>query len=92
MHGLRCRYGGLVTEQTGSRAPRVDDGLPPLAPPDAPAEDRDRAIVDRWVARHGAPTLEHYRRVYEQSGAPWPGDDEVRRQFPVAPDAASPAA
>lgn len=42
----------------------------------------------RMVARFGAPTLEHYRPVYQQAGAPWPGDDEVRRLHPVAPEAA----
>jgi hypothetical protein len=36
------------------------------------------------VARHGAPTIEDYRRVYEQSGVPWPGDDEIRCRHPVA--------
>lgn len=62
----------------------VDDGLPPLAPPDASDEERGRAIVARMVARHGAPSLEHYRRVYVASGIDWPGDDEIRRRHPVA--------
>lgn len=32
----------------------------------------------------GAPTLEHYRAVYAQAGAPWPGEAFVRRHHPVA--------
>jgi hypothetical protein len=63
------------------------DGLPPLAPPDASDDERASAIVARMVARYGAPSLEHYRRVYEQSGVPWPGDEEIRRRHPVAPAA-----
>jgi hypothetical protein len=60
------------------------DGLPLLAPPDASDEERASAIVARMVARHGAPSIEDYRRVYEQSGVPWPGDEEIRRLHPVA--------
>jgi hypothetical protein len=59
-------------------------GLPPLAAPDASADERAQAIVARMVARHGAPTIEDYRRVYAQSGVPWPGDDEIRCRHPVA--------
>lgn len=59
-------------------------GLPPLASPDASDDERARAIVARMVARYGAPTIEDYRRVYEQSGVPWPSDEEIRRRHPVA--------
>ncbi|MGH3823726.1 MAG: hypothetical protein ACRDRA_12995 [Pseudonocardiaceae bacterium] len=59
-------------------------GLPPLAAPDASDDERAQAIVARMVARYGAPTIEDYRRVYEQSGVPWPGDEEIRRRHPVA--------
>ncbi len=62
-------------------------GLPPLALPDASDDERAQAIVARMVARHGAPTIEDYRRVYQQSAAPWPGDEEIRRRHPVAPAA-----
>lgn len=60
------------------------DGLPPLAPPTASDDERANAIVARMVARHGAPSIEDYRKVYEQSGVPWPGDEEIRRRHPVA--------
>ncbi|MGH3752303.1 MAG: hypothetical protein ACRDRP_06325 [Pseudonocardiaceae bacterium] len=59
---------------------RTDEGLPPLAPPDASDTERNRAIVARMVARHGAPSLDEYRRVYAACGLDWPGDDEVRRR------------
>jgi hypothetical protein len=61
----------------------IDDGLPPLAAPDASRGERSRAIVARMVARFGAPTIEDYRRVYEQDGFSWPGDEEIRRRHPV---------
>jgi hypothetical protein len=59
-------------------------GLPLLAGPDASDDERAQAIVARMLARHGAPTLEDYRRVYAQSGVSWPGDEEIRRRHPVA--------
>ena len=40
----------------------------------------------RLVARHGAPTLDDYRRTYEAAGLEWPGDDEIRCRHPVADD------
>lgn len=64
-------------------------GLPPLAGPDASDDERSRAIMARFVARHGAPSLEHYRHVYDACGTPWPGDDEIRRRHPVAADSAA---
>lgn len=67
---------------------QVSGDLPPLPSPTAEAGQRAEAVVARMVARFGAPTIEHYRRVYAQAGAAWPGDDEVRRLHPVAPDAA----
>lgn len=66
----------------------VDDGLPPLPGPDASDDERGRVVMARFVARHGAPPLEDYRRVYAGAGAEWPGDDEIRRRHPVAPDIA----
>lgn len=66
----------------------VDDGFPPLPGPDASDDERGRVVMARFVARHGAPPLEDYRRVYAGAGAEWPGDDEIRRRHPVAPDIA----
>jgi hypothetical protein len=85
----RVRYGEWVSSE--QREARVD--LPPLPAPSADADERGRAVMARWVARHGAPSLEHYRRVYEQAGLEWPGDDEVcRRHFVAAGPIAGPAA
>ena len=61
-----------------------EDELPPLAPPDASDDERGRAIEARMAARHGAPSLDDFRRTYAGCGAEWPGDDEVRRRHIVA--------
>ncbi|MCD2191586.1 hypothetical protein [Actinomycetospora soli] len=42
------------------------------------------AATEYHAARFGAPTLEHYRAVYAQAGASWPGEAFVRRHYPVA--------
>ncbi|MGH3612684.1 MAG: hypothetical protein ACRDRK_08820 [Pseudonocardia sp.] len=68
---------------------RTDDDLPPLAPPDASPKERGRSIIARVVARHGAPSLDDYRKVYAACGLDWPGDEEVRRLLPVAADTAA---
>ncbi|MGH3875348.1 MAG: hypothetical protein ACRDSR_28280 [Pseudonocardiaceae bacterium] len=65
------------------------DGLPPLAPAGASDDERGRAIEARMVARHGAPSIEDYRRAYAGFGAEWPGDAEIRRRHIVAPDSAA---
>ena len=65
---------------------KVDDGLPPLPSPGATALERGEAVMARLVARIGAPSLEDYRRAYAGCGAPWPGDDEIRRRHPVTTD------
>ncbi|MGH8572560.1 MAG: hypothetical protein ACREX8_08295 [Gammaproteobacteria bacterium] len=62
--------------------------LPPLASPDASDDERGRAIEARMVARHGAPSIEDYRRAYAGFGADWPGDEEIRRRHIVAPETA----
>lgn len=36
------------------------------------------------AALFGAPTLAHYRAVYAQTTAPWPGEAFIRRHFLVA--------
>lgn len=69
------------------------NGLPPLPARGCDADERGRAVMARWVARHGAPSLQHYRLVYEQADLEWPGEDEVRRRhFVDAGAAAGPAA
>ncbi|MGH3874633.1 MAG: hypothetical protein ACRDSR_24545 [Pseudonocardiaceae bacterium] len=50
----------------------------------AQAQQAASAITQRMADRFGAPTVAHYRRVYESCGHLWPGDDEIRRRFPVA--------
>ncbi|MBV9164045.1 MAG: hypothetical protein JO309_07835 [Pseudonocardiales bacterium] len=66
----------------------VRDGRPvaDLVPAgaDCSATQAARAITQRMADRFGAPTLAHYRRVYESCDQPWPGDEEIRRRFPVA--------
>jgi hypothetical protein len=42
------------------------------------------AILAELVYERGAPTLEHYRRVYRSIGVAWPGEEETRRLYPVA--------
>lgn len=65
---------------------QIDGGLPPLPSPGATDAERGESIMARLVARLGAPSLEDYRRAYAGCGAPWPGDDEVRRRHLVAAD------
>lgn len=68
---------------------QVDEGLPPLPDPAATDDERARAVMARMVARVGAPSLADYRRAYAGCGAPWPGDDEIRRRHPVADNPAA---
>lgn len=84
---VRGRYRLRMSVQPSSRL--ADDALPPLAGPDASDDERDAAILARMVARYGAPSLEHYRRIYAQAGIPWPGDEEIRRLHPVAAESAA---
>ncbi|MFN2494416.1 MAG: hypothetical protein ABR608_00690 [Pseudonocardiaceae bacterium] len=41
-------------------------------------------LSTRMAVRFGAPTLAHYRRVYQALQQPWPGDEEIRARYPVA--------
>lgn len=58
--------------------------------PVTPAQTRaDRnaqalAIERRHAERFGAPTLADYRKIYQSSGWPWPGDEAIRRDYLVA--------
>lgn len=42
------------------------------------------AILAERVAKHGPPSLDHYRRVYAACDLDWPGDEEIRRLYPAA--------
>lgn len=75
-------YRAHVTQQQH----QLGESLPPLAAPDASDEERARTIETRVVARHGAPSIEDYRRAYAGFGAEWPGDEEIRRHLVAAPD------
>lgn len=68
---------------------QLGESLPPLAGPDASEDERARAIEARMVARHGAPSIEDYRRAYAGFGAEWPGEQEIRRRHLVAPNSAA---
>ena len=46
--------------------------------------ERALAIERRQAERFGAPTLADYRKVYQTSGWPWPGDDVIRRGYLIA--------
>jgi len=67
---------------------QAEHALPPLPAAGASDDERARAFEARWAARHGAPTIEDYRRIYASFGAPWPGDEEIRRLHIVADTAA----
>lgn len=48
----------------------------------------DAAFID--ALEHGPPApLSVYRRAYAAAGVPWPGDDEIRRHYPVTTDDAA---
>lgn len=67
-------------------------GTPQVPPPAAQGASDDtvaRSVMARMVARHGAPSLEDYRRTYTAAGLEWPGDDAVRARHPVADDPTS---
>jgi hypothetical protein len=61
--------------------------------PGIPLGPEQKAVADRilagLVADRGAPSLDHYRRVYATQGLPWPGDEQIRRLYPVADTAFS---
>lgn len=56
--------------------------------PGVPLNPAKKAVAERiiaeLVAERGAPSLDHYRRVYRSIGVDWPGDDEILRLYPVA--------
>ncbi len=50
----------------------------------ADPNERALAIERRQAERFGAPTLADYRKIYQTSGWPWPGDDAIRSDYLVA--------
>ena len=68
-------------DATDTWEPQPGVPLPPMQRAQADA------IVAELVSERGAPTLEHYRRVYRSIGVAWPGDDEIRPLYPVADSA-----
>lgn len=68
----------------------LDARIAALDPSDPETMTRSEQALAGIIGRHGQlPTLEHYRRVYadltRRFGIEWPGDDQVRAMFPVAP-------
>ncbi len=63
------------------------DAINSLDPRDPELKARAEAVLARIIGRHGGqkPTLAHYRKVYDTQGLPWPGDDQIRQLYPVAP-------
>ncbi|GAA4975686.1 hypothetical protein GCM10025792_19870 [Pseudonocardia tropica] len=47
-------------------------------------DSRHDQVVRDHATRFGAPTLEHYRRIYATAGREWPGEDHIRAHYPVA--------
>ena len=73
--GVPVVSGRIVARMQAGSAPRRQTSM---------IADAGVEIAWEMAEEFGAPTLEHYRRVYAACGVPWPGDDEVRRLLPVA--------
>jgi len=79
----RAADGAVVHLVRDGRA--VADIVPATAQPTRALRDPRHIQISQMMAdRFGAPTLADYRRVYDSSGKPWPGDDYIRRNHPVA--------
>lgn len=62
----------------------LDTRISALDPRDPELAARCDAALGRIIELTGAPRLDDYRRVYNTQGWDWPGDDEIRRRYPVA--------
>ena len=63
----------------------VADIVPVTAQPARASRDPRHIQISQMMAeRFGAPTLADYRKAYDSSGKPWPGEDYIRRNHPVA--------
>lgn len=79
----RAAEGAVVHLVRDGRA--VADIVPATKQPArAPRDPRHIQISQMMADRFGAPTLADYRRAYASCGAPWPGEDYIRRHHPVA--------
>ncbi|HZA18111.1 MAG TPA: hypothetical protein VE645_14715 [Pseudonocardiaceae bacterium] len=80
----RAAQGAVVHLVRDGRA--VADIVPAVSAQATRADSNDKALAieRRQAERFGAPTLADYRKVYETSGWPWPGDDAIRRDYLVA--------
>lgn len=79
----RAAEGAVVHLVRDGRA--VADIVPAAALPARALRDpRHIQISQVMAARFGAPTLADYRRAYDSSSTPWPGEDYIRRTHPVA--------
>lgn len=79
----RAAAGTVVHLVRDGRA--IADIVPATAQPTrAPRDPRHIQISQMMADRFGAPTLADYRRAYDSTGTPWPGDDYIRRNHPVA--------
>lgn len=86
-HGAAALDEAVAEAAAGETVYLTRDGRPVAAVVPPAVADR-RAAADEALARivavSGAPTLADYQRVFTQLGRPWPGDDEVRRSYPVS--------
>lgn len=79
----RAAAGAVVHLVRDGRA--IADIVPATTQPArAPRDSRHIQISQMMAERFGAPTLDHYRQAYASTGAPWPGEDYIRRHHPVA--------
>lgn len=79
----RAAQGAVVHLVRDGRA--VADIVPATAQPARALRNLRHIEISQMMAeRFGAPTLAHYRKAYDSNGTPWPGDDYIRRNHPVA--------
>jgi antitoxin (DNA-binding transcriptional repressor) of toxin-antitoxin stability system len=78
----RAAEGAVVHLVRDGRA--VADIVPATAQPTRALRDPRHIQISQMMAdRFGAPTLADYRRAYDSTCTPWPGDDYIRRNHPV---------
>jgi antitoxin (DNA-binding transcriptional repressor) of toxin-antitoxin stability system len=79
----RAAEGAVVHLVRDGRA--IADIVPATTQPAQALRDPRHIQISQMMAdRFGAPALADYRRAYDSAGAPWPGEDYIRRNHPVA--------